>query len=161
MNTELKFYEVNADYLDYLRGFDIRVSQKGDRTFICVEVSFGEKDYYLPLTSKVKTKSGKKRSSQVTTKVMNSKGEAIACILYNNMLPIPKSELTYIDFKGHKYQTYFEAEYQDLKYRIEEIKKKAYKVYCLRTGDKNPFMKEICCDFKLLETKCEEWTRED
>lgn len=156
-NLKLKFYEVNNAYLNFLRKFDSRVSQKGGRSFICVEMFLGDKKYYLPLTSQVKTKNGKKRNSLVTTKVLDSKGESIACVLYNNMLPIPSSELSCIEFDSHKFKDYLETEYQYLKFKVEEIRKKASKVYNMRIKGNNALLNSICCDFKLLEKKCSEW----
>lgn len=32
-NNELSMYEINNDYIEYLRKFDLRVSMKGQRKF--------------------------------------------------------------------------------------------------------------------------------
>lgn len=40
---------------------------------------------------------------------------------------------------------------------IQEILAKANDTYIRRISESNVFFNKVCCDFKLLEKKCNEW----
>lgn len=154
MKDDIKFYNVDENYLQYLRTYDKRVSLKDIRSFIGIIIKFGNKQYCIPLTSKVKTSTGKKRNSQVTTFIKDESNDKIACLLHNNMIPVFDDVLYEIDFEEKNNKTYFIQEYFYIKSNLDRIKDKANIVYSKWKFNDNMFYKQLCCDFNLLEGKC-------
>ena len=80
----------------------------------------------------------------------------------NNMIPVPKNELTLLDFlKQDKFYKNLLIKQQSFFSKNEKkIKKKAEKLYSLyKNGYLNENLKFRCCNFPLLEKKCAEWEK--
>lgn len=61
-HQRIGIYKVDADYVEYLRFVDQRVSVKHGRPFIGVLVSNQNQCFCVPLTSRVTPASGKKEA---------------------------------------------------------------------------------------------------
>ena len=122
-------YEIDPMYLEYLSKYDKNVRKKSNRKYYGILITKEKTDYCIPFTSKVK-----KRNPKLTINIKNKK-EVIAQLTINNMIPV-------ID---------------DV---VQEILNKAEKVLNV-LNDKNnidfDFFKVVCCKFKLLEMKSNEW----
>lgn len=109
-NNELAMYEIDNEYIEYLRKFDKRVSMKGERKFYGILVQSNNIDYYIPFTSKV----NKKTNSKLTINIKNGK-TIIAKLLLNNMIPVKENCTKLVDVKNHAQSTYFQSELRYLK----------------------------------------------
>ena len=61
-----------------------------------------------------------------------------------------------INFDEKENKDYFIQEYVFIKNNFEKINEKANKVY-EKYMNKHDFFSQLCCDFKLLEEKCNEY----
>ena len=84
-------------------------------------------------------------------------GENLGMIKLNNMIPVSKDNLRYIDFndiQDKKYKNLLIQQNNFIQLNTEKIREMADKLYKFVTTDKKEFFIQICCDFKLLEEKC-------
>ena len=86
----------------------------------------------------------------------------ISDLLHNNMIPVPKGLAKRIQIDPVK-DTYLMNEYRYIRKHWIEITNKSLMVYLERYNEKSlnyKFLQSICCDFKMLEEKCEQWLAE-
>lgn len=151
----LYLYEVEHNYLRFLHNIDSRVSVKyNNRPFVGIVTMINGLNYLIPLTSqttkKREEKGKKKRSSKVTTFVRDSKGEEIANILHNNMIPIKEEWCNKLNINAEE-DTYEANEIRFIRKNRERIIAKAQKIHDKRIEGNDRFLNYICCDFELLE----------
>lgn len=87
-------------------------------------------------------------------------GENLGMIKLNNMIPVNKENLRYIDFReiqDKKYKLLLIQQNNFIQLNTEKIRDMADKLYKFVTVDKKEFFIQLCCDFKLLEEKCREY----
>ena len=102
------------------------------------------------------------RNSVDFTKIDEGK---LGAINFNNMLPVPESEITEVELKINIFDSKSLKAYKTLleKQRIwcnehkKHIYKKAEKLYNLIDNPDRIKIKERCCNFRLLEQKCREY----
>ena len=98
----LKFYEVNQEYIDFLVPFaphlfhNKKPGQHNDRKYIGVVFNINGFEYFAPLSS-FKDKHRKMKESLDFIKIKN-----YAVINLNTMFPVPPSERTYVDINAEK-----------------------------------------------------------
>ena len=157
-NGQLKMYDISENYKKYLRKFDNRVSKKEERKFYGILITKNKTDYYIPFTSKV----NKKTSSKLTVNVKDKSNRVIAKLLLNNMIPVKEKYSYIVDINKSKYRDYFNKEIAYLRKEriIQEVLKKSENIFnVLQNPDNNDyeFFKILCCNFKLLEEKCNKY----
>lgn len=89
-------------------------------------------------------------------------GENLGLIRLNNMIPVNKNNLKYIDFNkidDKKYRNLLIQQNNFIQLNTERIRKTAEKLYKFVTVDKKDFFISICCDFKMLEQKSKEYKK--
>ena len=149
-------YEIDPMYLEYLSKYDKNVRKKSNRKYYGILITKEKTDYCIPFTSKVK-----KRNPKLTINIKNKK-EVIAQLTINNMIPVIDDVVHKVNIKNDKSKYYLYRELYFLrKYDvIQEILNKAEKVLNV-LNDKNnidfDFFIVVCCNFKLLEMKSNEW----
>ncbi len=162
--TSPKIVMVDSNYLAYLHGFDNRVSLKKDRPYVGLAVRINVKIFVIPLTSQTtqeRKKRGLKKRNSLTTTFIKASGVEISDLLHNNMIPVPKELAQRIEIDPIK-DTYLMNEYRYIRKHWVEITNKSLMIYIERYNSKsrnNKFLQSICCDFKMLETKCDEWIK--
>lgn len=163
----MDFYIINEKYLNYLRQFDNNISYTKNfnkiRPFIGIVLTDNnDNGYYIPITSKIK-----KFNKIVSEPINNGKN---GYILFNNMLPVNKSNIEKLDLKIYKSDTKKEIslklmrkyELKDINKKQNKIIKKAFKLlYLYDKWDEKNKLKNICCNFPLLEEKCCEYSNLD
>ena len=161
----LKIYNVSQQYYNYVRRYDDKVphmsGNKAGRPFIGIVLEINDSLYFAPLTSP-KIKHLRMRNSVDFTKIDEGK---LGAINFNNMLPVPESEITEVELKINIFDSKSLKAYKTLleKQRIwcnehkEHIYKKAEKLYNLIDNPDRIKIKERCCNFRLLEQKCREY----
>ena len=157
-NGKLIVYDVDNDYRNYLRKYEPRVSMKEERRFYGILVTNNGIDYCIPFTCKIK-----KRSTKLTINIRN-KGGIIAQLLINNMIPVKEEVISIVDVKNDKQKEYLNNEIIYLRKEtiINEILEKTEKVLKILEDEKHSdyqFFKQICCDYQLLEQKCQEYIK--
>lgn len=167
MILNLKIVRVNSDYCDYLRKFDSKVSynknEKELRPFIGILFEIEKYEYFAPLSSpKLKHKTMKN-----TIDFLKIKNGELGAVNFNNMIPVQKENYAIIDLmqnninpKEQKYKKLLIEQLNWLNANYKQIKNKSFKLYRLCINNKLPNnIKLRCCNFKLLEKKCEEYNR--
>lgn len=157
----LKFYEVDGDYINYLREYGDNkvpmIDYEEHKKFFCgIVLNINNFNYFAPVSSynkNVKSVFLIKDKNKLTRKL-----EAISSLRFSFMFPCPKEYLTIKDFSKEdiKYRRLLEKELHFCNVNIEKIKKKADEIYKLGSNS-NMREKYNICNFKLLEEKCMEY----
>lgn len=156
----LKFYEVNGDYIKYLReNGDNKiplVDYKNHKKFFCgIVYTINNFNYFVPVSSynkKVHT------NFIIKDKTKDNKIKAISSLRFSFMFPCPNELLSIKDFskEDEKYQNLLRKELKYCNKNENKIKKQATEVYKLGINEKTRKKFNIC-DFKKLELKCLEY----
>lgn len=157
----IKFYEVNPEYIDYLGKYakhlfqNKKEGQTNERKYIGVVLSINNVNYFAPLSSFKE----KHKRMQETLDFIKIKRYAV--INLNNMFPIPEGEYKYVDInkeRNPRYKDLLLSEYRYIKAIQEKIRKNAFTLYNhkLQNGNKTSLAKR-CNDFVLLEKVCDEY----
>lgn len=166
MSFQYRLVTVNSKYCDYLRKYDYRVSynanEKELRPFVGVLFKIEEMEYFAPLSSP-KEKHLKMKNTIDFYKIDGGK---LGAINFNNMIPIPKSEYEYIDTNTtsltkteQNYKELLKSQLRWLNRYGQHLKEKAQNLYEARIDSKlKTNVANRCCDYKLLEEKCKEYT---
>jgi len=148
--SRLKFYDIDENYIDYLKTFDHQVPNirynKFNKFFCGIVLQVGQYNYFAPVTSLTK--------QQRTNFLIYDKGRVISSIRFSFMIPAFPEVLTLKDFSKQP-QTYRDLLNAEIKYcnqKVDKIYKKAKQVYKIGTNRSHP-LSYTCCDFKLLEEK--------
>ena len=158
---KLKFYNIDDKYIEYLYQFDAKVpfNKNSKRPYIGIILEINEITYFAPMFSP------KKQHDQYKNNIMNIRiGKNLGIIKLNNMIPVNKSNLKYINFndiQDKKYRGLLIQQNNFIKLNTNDIRKKAEKLYKLVTIDKKDFFIKLSCDFKLLEKKYKDYEHLD
>lgn len=167
MILNLRIVRVNADYCDYLREFDNKVSynkyEKELRPFIGILFEINTCEYFAPLSS---PKSKHKRMKN-TVDFFKIKNGELGAVNFNNMIPVNKNNYTLVDLSKEtltiselKYQKLLIEQLNWLNANYYQVKNKSLKLYQLyNNGKLSENIKSRCCNFKLLEQKCIEYNK--
>ena len=159
----ISFYEVDDNYIEYLRKFDKKVlitkdeDRRHTRKYIGIMMQNRNYKYFIPLSSyKPDTYEGMYESISLK-KIGN-----MAVLRINNMIPIIDEVVHKVNFNSVqdiKYRNLLISEYRIIKNREKEIRIDSRIVYHYRLNDKNKGkgLYNLCCDFKLLEEKSKEY----
>lgn len=165
--NKLTLVKIDKNYCDYLRKFDNKVpynfAKKEIRPFVGVLFKINKCMYFAPLSSP-KQKHLKIKKNLDILKIDNGK---LGVINFNNMIPVLKNNVVELDLNA-KANSRSESNY--LKLLNEQIywlnrhsdslynkSKKLYDKYI--NNELNFNIKNRCCNFKLLEEKCLEYTK--
>ncbi len=167
MVFNLKIVRVDSDYCDYLRQFDNKVAynknEKELRPFIGILFEIENCKYFAPLSSP-KPKHKKMKNTVDFFKIKN--GE-LGAVNFNNMIPVKENNYTLVDLDKNaltvqetKYQKLLKEQLSWLNANYNQVKTKSFKLYSLyNKGCLKENIKNRCCNFKVLETKCLEYDK--
>ena len=157
--------KVDSNYCDYLRKFDNKVSynagSKELRPFIGVLFYIGKIMYFAPLSSP-KEKHIRLKAKPDLIKIDDGK---LGVVNLNNMIPVTEKLISLIDLNKPvsnkeeiQYIKLLKKQLNWLNHNQIKIREKALKLYNKYVYNKlNSYVKERCCNFKLLEEKCKEY----
>lgn len=154
----LKFYDIDPNYANYLRQFDRRIpniTYSSNNKFVCgIVLSVSGYDYFAPLSSST-------AKQQTSILIRDTDGRVLSSIKFCFMFPAPDSAVTFKDFKAVRkvdpsYADLLEKEYIFCKKNEQLIREKAARVYKIGC-DPNHVLHKNCCDYRLLESKRDEW----
>lgn len=160
-NKRLTLYYIDSDYINYLREFDNRVpyNKNARRPYIGIVYVFNNNNYFAPLSSP-KEKHLKMRDNTVDIwKIDEGK---LGIINFNNMVPCSFSVLTEVmpTVKDKVYKKLLQNQITQINLNKKKILNKAsnfHKQYNAKALSKSVF--DRCCDFRLLEGKCSEYSK--
>ena len=155
----LKFYNIDEEYITYLYKFDKKVpfNKESKRPYIGITLEIQGITYFAPMFSPKKQHS-KYKANATYVKISNDLG----MIRLNNMIPVNKESLRYINFQDiqdAKYKNLLIQQNNFIQLNTEKIRNKANKIYNFVTKDRKEFFVELCCNFKLLEEKCNQFRK--
>lgn len=159
----ISFYEVDDDYIEYLRKFDKKVlttkdeDRKHTRKYIGIMLHNSNYQYFIPLSS-YKPDTYDDMYESISLKKIGK----LAVLRINNMIPIIEEVTHKVNFNlisDLKYRNLLISEYRIIKNREKEIRIDSRIVYHYRLNDKNKNkgLYNLCCDYKLLEEKSKEY----
>lgn len=156
----LKFYHIDDDYIKYLYQFDIRVpfNKNNRRPYIGIILEINNITYFAPMFSP-KQQHSKYKSNATYIKI----GKDMGMIKLNNMIPVNKENLKYIDInkiEDKKYRNLLIQQNNFIQINTDKIRKMANKLYKFVTVDKKEFFVNISCNFKMLEEKCKSYKKD-
>ena len=169
MKDNLKIVRVDAEYCDYLREFDSKVTynkyEKKLRPFIGILFNIDDIEYFAPLSSP-KAKHKKMKNSIDFLKL--KQGE-LGAVNFNNMIPVNKKDYSFLDLDNKpknvaeiKYQKLLKEQINWLNENYIQVKNKSYKLYNLYKNDKlGSNIKSRCCNFTLLEEISNTYSKEN
>ncbi len=172
----MKLYSVSDQYIKYLKTFDSKVydnkeeNRKMTRKYLGVVLKINHFNYYIPMSSPKKSdyQNNKIRKSiiPIIRIVSNEeKDETIALkgtLRISNMIPVPKSELILYEPKLEKdknYKILIEKELEFIHKHEKMIEKFSYVLYHQKIHHLQVSYIQNVVDFKLLEQKCLEYSR--
>ena len=157
----MNIYKADIGYCNYLHYFEPKIpyvkNEKERRPFVGIVLSVNGKNYFAPLSSP-KLKHLTMKNSQDFLKIKDGR---LGGINLNNMMPIPRRYLHTIDIKKIKDSKYKRMLFMQLdwieknKLRINNRAKNLYYLVTYKKAEEK--LIERCCDFKLLEQKCQEY----
>lgn len=165
MDDKLNLVRIDSVYCDYLREYDNKVpynfEKKELRPFIGVLFSINECKYFAPLSSP-KAKHMKMKNTIDFFKLDNGK---LGAINFNNMLPVKDNNIIVLDLnvicfnnKEKQYQKLLKEQIYWLNRHSNKIYKSSKRLYdAYITGNLNEKIIARCCNFPLLEEKCNEY----
>ena len=159
----IKLYEVNADYIDYLSAYaphlfqNKKPGQNNERKYIGIVFQINGLDYFAPLYS------FKQKHHRMKEAVDFIKVKDYAVINLNNMFPVPLTERKYVDIRSERdphYRALLLAEYRFIKSIQEKIRKNAQNVYKIKIKDgTSSALAKRCNDFLSLEKACNKYIK--
>lgn len=165
MILNFKIVKVKTSYCDYLREYDNKVpynmNKKETRPFIGILFNVDNFEYFAPLTSP-KPKHLKMKN---TIDFLKIKGGELGAVNFNNMIPVKEQNYELIQLNEsntsiaeNKYKKLLREQLNWLNENSIQVKKKSSKLYKLYTNDMlSRNIKDRCCNFKLLEEKCNQY----
>lgn len=156
----MKVYTADANYCNYLHYYEPKIpyveNEKENRPFVGTLLCVNGKNFFAPLTSP----KAKHLTMKNTQDFLKIDGGRLGGINLNNMMPIPKRYLSVIEIKRIK-----DAKYKKmLCMQIEWIEKNKLRInnraknlyYLVNEKKATEKLIQRCCNFKLLEQKCQE-----
>ena len=165
MIYNLKIVKVDADYCNYLRKYDKKVSYnydiKENRPYVGILFRIDNLEYFAPLSSP--------KPKHLTMKNMidflKLDDGHLGAINFNNMIPVTSNNYTLINFdiknkskEEIKYLILLENQLIYLNDHYKLVINKSRKLYNLYINNRLPRnIKDRCCNYPLLEEKCNEY----
>lgn len=155
--NRLGFYTINERYIEYLKRFDQRVPDvkynNRDKFFAGALFKVNGAFYFAPVSS----------YKQDDAFTMNEKividNKVSASVRCNYMIPVPEGEFALKDFstENNDYQYLVRKELEYCQTNQQAIVAKGKSIYLQRSIDDNLSYDRHCCNFNLLEAKCNIW----
>jgi protein AbiQ len=155
----LKMYYIQDDYIDLLRKYDSKVpyNKNHSRPYVGVVIKINDINFFAPMSSP-KPKHQTMKNGIDVFKINNG---ALGVINLNNMIPVPDSALIPVNYSNlsPRYKTLLEDQRQFINNNKISLYKKVDKLYSLYNKNSIPDIAKRCCNFKLLEKLCREYTK--
>ena len=161
----MKFYHIKDDFIAYLQKFDTKVAENKNQTrpYVGVVLEINSVKYYAPFSSP-KPKHKKMKNGKDFRKINNG---LYGAINFNNMIPVPDSEIIKYDLNDEGDLKYKLIVFNDLYFvrqNSEKIERTAKNLYEAKKNQQNePEGKKpllaITLDFANLEKLCDAYKK--
>jgi len=167
MHKKFKIVKIDSEYCDFLRKYDSKVPYnagiKDLRPFVGVLFMIDSCEYFAPLSSP----KPKYKTIKNTLDLIKIDNGDLGVINFNNMVPVTNKNYVLFDLNKKCENENEVFRLQLLKNQLrwmtankKEIYKKSKLLYDLYKTDKLPNnVRNRCCDFSLLEEKCNEYNK--
>lgn len=161
MQKKLKIYYIEEEYIEYLRKYDSKVvyNKKNNRPYLGVVYTFDNFNYFAPLSS---PKEKHLKINEKALDIFKIKRGKLGVVNINNMIPTPLKCLTEVlpTLDDGQYKTLIENQTIFLNNNRNKLLKKVKNFGLLASKNNLPDnIKNRCCNFKLLEEKCQEYEK--
>ncbi|MCD7893569.1 MAG: type III toxin-antitoxin system ToxN/AbiQ family toxin [Erysipelotrichaceae bacterium] len=155
----LKLYCIEDDYIDYLRQFDDKVPYNKHKTrpFVGIVYIHHGYRYFAPLSS---PKPKHVRMNERAIDIWKISNGSLGIVNFNNMVPCPSGVLTEIlpTVTDTKYKILLENQIKAINNERGSLLKKVRRFHDhYEKGLLSINVINRCCDFQLLEEKCDEY----
>lgn len=165
MHSNMNLYKADIEYCNYLHYYEPKIpyieNEKENRPFIGVILNVNGKNFFAPLTSP-KKKHLIMKNMQDFLKIDSGR---LGGINLNNMIPIPSSYLEKIEvekIKDIKYKNMITNQIKWINLNTLRIQNRARNLYyIISNGHANKDLQDRCCNFKLLEKRCDDYMKEN
>ena len=147
-----RFYHIHEKYIRFLHSGDNRVqfNKRQSRPYVGIVLQIDSTSYYVPLESP------KPNHANISSggPVLKLKDGKLGVMGFNNMIPVPKIALIDFDFNDIEDEQYRMLLINQLDYCNgirNVIMHRARTTYNKAVGNKVPYYKKVCCNFKKLE----------
>lgn len=153
--TPLKFYEVDINYIKYLKQFEPKIpnfNYNQNNKFVCgIVLSINHCKYYVPVSSN--------KTIMKSSLPIYDKTKIISTLKFSFMFPIPDCCCNVKNFNevNMPYRKLLQKELKYCNSIREDIRKKAIAIHKSVINKSNPIMVANCCNFALLEQKCQDY----
>lgn len=147
------FYDVNPEYVEFLREYDTKVPNvlysTGNNKFVCgIVLYINGIEYYAPISHSVKPQ----RTNII---IYDNKHNALSSIKFAFMFPATQDVVVRKNFKeiatvDRNYANLLNKEFNFCCVNENVILQKAKQVYKIGCNQNHPF-NSMCCNFKMLE----------
>lgn len=162
---KIKFYRIDLDYIKYMWSFDKKVqynerepdSYNEKRPYIGIVQTVNGFDYFVPLEHP--------RPAHLKIKdnihILKIQDGRYGLIAFNNMIPVKPEQLISFNFSDEsiKYQNILKNQFIFCDNNKRLIYDKAIRTFKKVVEDKQAFFIQVCCDFRLLEEKCDGYNK--
>lgn len=166
MDENFILVTINEKYCSYLRKYDYRVSYnqntKNNRPFVGILFKVNNFFYFAPLTSP------KKKHIKLKNKIdfLKIDNGILGAINFNNMIPVNINDFTKVEIsistKNVKYNRLLQKQLFWLNRHHINVYQRAIKLYFKYKNEDLPSsIKNRCCNFVLLEQKCNKWSKKN
>ncbi len=167
---KLKWYIADKKYINYLKTYDNKIENidysNRLKPYLGIILFINNFNYYVPISSP-KNKHYKMKEDIDFIKITRE-DRIIGILNLNNMIPISDMDIRILDYKKidnyrkfdnekekRLYIAFLSLELKLINNKFEKIKENAIKLYNEKLIRPNSKISKRCCDFKLLEEKCE------
>lgn len=168
----LYLIRVNEKYVEYLKQFDVKVqdnlNEKKNKPYLGVLLERENKKYFVPLSSPkrkhqkfIELENKNKLPIDIFLIKETEDNKLIGVLNLNNMIPVTDEVIEYFNIKEDKDYSLLKKEYIYCIKNQNELIKRANKIYDLVTKHNKLSLIKRSCGFKLLEEKCEEFSRHE
>ncbi len=168
------FVAITDKYISYLQKGEPHVmsNKVNERTYHRKYIGILEElngfKYFVPLSSPKQrdyTKTGKVRKDSLATIYIKDSKNLFATLRFNNMIPVPSSEIIDFDLNDEgdlRYKLIVLNELYFIRQNSEKIEKTAHNLYCAKKNQRNePDYKQpilnVTLDFERLEELCRQF----
>lgn len=156
---KLDLYFIDEKYISFLREFDNKVpyNKRTTRPYIGVAIRYNEIDYFAPLSSPKSKHLGMNEKKVDEFKIDNGK---LGVININNMIPTPIKCLTKAipQVDNDTYRNLLINQLDYINNHREELFRKINFFVMMYDNGKLKKIENRCCNFRLLEEKCLEYS---
>lgn len=151
---KLRFYKVDEDYLKFLKKYESKVPDfqygKNAKFYCGVVVQIDNYQYFAPVSSF--------REQQQTNLLIKHKDNVLSSIRFSFMIPVPPEMLIDLKFSEleESYRGLVVKEHTYCEQNKDRVYAKANSIY-RKALNRNGFIGQQCCDFKLLEEKHDQY----